>query len=67
MPIKIKCGSHTLQSVIVRKLRHYRGFGQYHYYYESGREGDAAVIVFSPRKQHLVVYIVPGLDYFEIL
>jgi len=43
------------------------GFGKYHYKYESGREGDSAVISFSPRKQNLVVYIMPGFDKFEDL
>lgn len=33
------------------------GFDTYHYKYASGREGDAAVIAFSPRKGKLVVYI----------
>lgn len=43
------------------------GFGKYHYKYESGHEGDSAVIAFSPRKQHLVVYIMPGFNKFEEL
>ncbi|WP_153916124.1 DUF1801 domain-containing protein [Shewanella sp. TC10] len=43
------------------------GFGQYHYQYESGREGDSPVIAFSPRKQNLVVYIMPGFNEFESL
>lgn len=43
------------------------GFGHYHYRYESGREGEAAVVAFSPRKQHLVVYIMPGFDGCESL
>jgi len=36
------------------------GFGRYHYRYDSGHEGDAARISFSPRKAQTVVYIVPG-------
>lgn len=36
------------------------GFGQYHYKYASGREGDAAATGFSPRKANLVLY---GLTY----
>ena len=32
------------------------GFGQYHYKYESGREGDAAVAGFSPRKGAISLY-----------
>ena len=43
------------------------GFGKYHYKYESGREGDSSVIAFSPRKQNLVVYFMPGFDQFEDL
>jgi hypothetical protein len=34
------------------------GFGTYHYRYASGHEGDSALAGFSPRKQHLVVYLV---------
>ena len=40
------------------------GFGKYHYKYASGCEGDSAVIAFSPRKQNLVVYIMPGFEQF---
>ncbi|MER7585961.1 DUF1801 domain-containing protein [Micromonospora sp. NPDC127501] len=36
------------------------GFGSYHYTYESGRSGDAPLVGFSPRKQHLVVYLADG-------
>lgn len=32
------------------------GFGNKHYKYESGREGDMPVIGFSPRKQNLTIY-----------
>ena len=32
------------------------GFGSYHYKYESGREGDAPLVGFSPRKPALVLY-----------
>ena len=32
------------------------GFGRYHYRYESGREGDAAAVGFSPRKASLSLY-----------
>ena len=38
------------------------GFGRYHYRYVSGREGDAMITGFSPRKTNLVVYIMPGYD-----
>jgi len=37
------------------------GFGTYHYVYESGREGDSALIGFSPRKQNLTFYLMGGL------
>ena len=43
------------------------GFGSYHYKYESGREGDMALVGFSPRKQNLAVYIMPGFDPFPAL
>jgi hypothetical protein len=33
------------------------GFGRYHYRYDSGREGDAAALGFSPRAKELVVYL----------
>ena len=32
------------------------GFGSYHYKYDSGREGDAAAIGFSPRSTNLALY-----------
>ena len=33
------------------------GFGNYHYRYESGREGDSPRVAFSPRKAKLVCYL----------
>ncbi len=36
------------------------GFGSYHYKYDSGREGDAPLIGFSPRKAATVLYNVSG-------
>lgn len=36
------------------------GYGQYHYIYETGREGDFLATGFSPRKASLSVYIMPG-------
>ncbi|QBP41017.1 DUF1801 domain-containing protein [Paenisporosarcina antarctica] len=36
------------------------GFGSYHYKYESGHEGDAAVVGFSPRKAKISLYFAPG-------
>ena len=38
------------------------GFGQYHYKYASGREGDFFITGFSPRKSAFTVYIMPGFD-----
>lgn len=44
------------------------GYGQYHYVYESGREGDFCATGFSPRKANLSVYIMPGYtDFSHIL
>jgi Domain of unknown function (DU1801) len=36
------------------------GFGTYHYRYASGHEGDAPLAGFSPRRQHLAIYLVGG-------
>jgi hypothetical protein len=33
------------------------GFGSYHYKYESGHEGDAPIIGFSPRKAEFSLYV----------
>lgn len=41
------------------------GFGSYHYQYESGREGDMPLVAFSPRKQSMTVYILPGFDKYD--
>jgi len=41
------------------------GFGQYHYKYESGREGDFFITGFSPRKTALTVYVMPGFDGYK--
>jgi hypothetical protein len=38
------------------------GFGSYHYVYESGREGDAPLLGFSPRKPEMVLYVMPCGD-----
>lgn len=37
------------------------GFGDQHYKYESGREGDWFKIGFSPRKQNLTLYVTDYL------
>ena len=44
------------------------GFGEYHYRYKSGREGDWFLTGFSPRKQALTLYLMcelshDGLDF----
>lgn len=43
------------------------GFGEYHYKYDSGREGDFMLVGFSPRKANLTLYIVGGFDEYEPL
>ncbi len=43
------------------------GFGQYHYKYDSGHEGDMCVAGFSPRSKALVVYLDPELLSNEAL
>ncbi len=43
------------------------GYGTYHYKYDSGREGDFMVTGYSPRKQALTVYVMPGFSKFAPL
>lgn len=43
------------------------GFGQYHYRYASGREGDFFVAGFAPRKRALTLYIMAGFAAYEAL
>lgn len=41
------------------------GFGQYHYKSErSTQEGDWPLVGFSPRKQNLTLYFMPGFDNY---
>lgn len=41
------------------------GFGNYHYKYESGHEGNAPLIGFSPRKTAISLYVFTGLQEHE--
>jgi Domain of unknown function (DU1801) len=43
------------------------GFGRYRYKYETGREGEWMVTGFSPRKDNLTLYIMPGFEAFPEL
>lgn len=44
------------------------GFGSFHYKSErSKQEGDWFITGFSPRKQNLTVYIIPGFAKYEAL
>lgn len=43
------------------------GFGDYHYKYASGQEGDWMLVGFSPRKQNLTLYIMSGFDQYDDL
>jgi len=43
------------------------GFGTYRYQYESGRTGVWPITGFSPRKQDLTVYIMPGFERYTSL
>jgi hypothetical protein len=38
------------------------GFGEYHYVYASGHEGDTFLTGFSPRKGALTLYFMAGLE-----
>lgn len=41
------------------------GFGEYHYKYASGREGDSPLAAFSPRKADLSIYLSAHDDVDE--
>ena len=43
------------------------GYGEYHYKYATGREGDMAITAFSPRSQNLTVSIMSGFDQYQAL
>ena len=44
------------------------GFGEYHYKYDSGREGDSSPISFYPRKGKITVYLLDGtIRHSELL
>ncbi len=43
------------------------GFGSYRYRYASGRTGEWPRIGFSPRKQSLTVYVMPGFSRYDEL
>jgi hypothetical protein len=38
------------------------GFGNYHYKYPSGHQGDAPIAGFSPRKAAISLYVFTGLE-----
>jgi hypothetical protein len=38
------------------------GFDRYHYRYDSGHEGDMALVGFSPRSRSLSLYLMPGFE-----
>ncbi len=40
------------------------GFGLQHYKSEAGREGDMAILGFSPRKAALTIYFYEGFDRY---
>lgn len=43
------------------------GFGNYHYKYPTGTEGDWMLTGFSPRKQALTLYIMAGFTNYDDL
>lgn len=43
------------------------GYGRYHYRYDSGREGEACRIGFSPRKGQTVLYLAEGYEAKDAL
>jgi hypothetical protein len=43
------------------------GFGRYTYHYASGRSGEWPIVGFSPRKNDLTLYIMPGFSTYDRL
>ena len=43
------------------------GFGSYTYQYAGGKEADWPLAAFSPRKQDLTIYIMPGFENYPDL
>ncbi|MBF6626713.1 DUF1801 domain-containing protein [Aerococcaceae bacterium zg-BR9] len=43
------------------------GFGQYHYKYDSGHEGDAPLLAFAPRQAKISLYLEQDFPEREIL
>lgn len=41
------------------------GFDTYHYKYDSGREGDALIIGFYPRKGKITIYLMDGTERYS--
>lgn len=41
------------------------GFGEYHYKYKTGREGDWFITGFSPRKNALTLYLMCDISYLS--
>lgn len=41
------------------------GFGEYHYKYKTGREGDWFITGFSPRKNALTLYLMCDISYIS--
>ncbi len=42
------------------------GYGMYHYKSERSRqEGDWPLVGFSPRKQNLTIYVMPGTEHYK--
>ena len=43
------------------------GFGDFHYKYATGREGDWFLTGFAPRKRDLTLYIMAGFEPYKAL
>jgi hypothetical protein len=43
------------------------GFGQYHYRYASGREGDTGAVGFAPRGKQFTLYLMSGMAGYDDL
>ena len=71
-PVKRRRDAETLITMMARAtgkspklLGTIIGFGQYHYKYPSGREGDAAAAGFAPRKAATTIYLMDGVERYK--
>ncbi len=63
--VLIKMMQHATQSAPKMWGENIIGFGDAHYKYATGREGDWFLVGFSPRKQSFSLYLTCGINHLE--